>query len=182
MFYYSSDGSLCYLNTRSFLNNWMSAADRYLVPRSTLCFHSLAVCSDGGMCHNGSQWTVCQPCNEAADPHVPDTHTASCDRNSQASRLAQADGIDLHFVPVNYMNLLKYVVDVPHFDCAVNGGSDHLHQTGYLWNSSVWRRAVTVRAFHSVRTHRVPVSNDKWFQCNDPAEMCIQHLHQVSGD
>lgn len=90
--------------------------------------HSLAVCSNGSMCHNGSQGTVCQTCNEAANLHVPDTYTASCHCDSQPSWLAQTDGINLQFVTVNHMHLLKYVVDVPYLDCAVNWWGDYLHQ------------------------------------------------------
>ena len=102
--------------------------------------HSLAVCSNCGMCHNGSQGAVCQPRNEAANLHVPDTHTASCHCDSQTSWLAQADGINLQFMTVNHVHLFKYVVDVPHLDCAVNWWGDHLHQSTALgvinWGSN----------------------------------------------
>lgn len=110
--------------------------------------HSLAICSNGSMCHDGSQGAVCQPCNEAANLHVPDAHTASCHCDSQASWLAQADGINLQFMTVNHMHLFKYVVDIPHLDCAVNWWGDHLHQSIALgvinWGSDQYKNMLVM--------------------------------------
>jgi hypothetical protein len=39
----------------------------------------------------------------------------------------------------------------------------------------------SLTAFHCVSTHRIPVPNDKWLQCNDSAKVRIQHLHQLFG-
>jgi hypothetical protein len=34
---------------------------------------------------------------------------------------------------------------------------------------------------NAIGTHRVPVPDDEWLQCDDPTKMSIQHFHQLPG-
>ena len=103
------------------------------------------------MSDNSSQSRIGQFGFQFSGQNVPNADTISGHRDRNASVSWQANGIDLQFMPVNVMNLFKYVINVPNFDRSVN-----------RW-----------------RNYGIPVPNGQRLDINDSGEMSIKTFDEL---